>query len=234
MIFYLVRHAQASFGSENYDRLSELGVRQSEILGDYFRTLGLRFDRAYSGSMQRQAATARTVLSRLDGGFAAALVTSAAEFDEIDASAIIRSQVAELIREDPSISEAFTKIYQESWALRVVFERAMGRWASGEHQVPGCESWDNFRARISRGLAKIAGETSPGENAVVFTSGGAISVVMQMALDLPDAETLRMALEIRNSSVSTFRLRENRAALVCFNSVAHLEALNDPGLITYR
>ena len=32
-IVYLVRHAQASFGTENYDRLSERGRRQSRWLG---------------------------------------------------------------------------------------------------------------------------------------------------------------------------------------------------------
>jgi len=32
---YLVRHGQASFGSANYDELSDRGRRQSRILGEY-------------------------------------------------------------------------------------------------------------------------------------------------------------------------------------------------------
>jgi len=29
---YLIRHGQASFGKDNYDRLSPLGIRQARIL----------------------------------------------------------------------------------------------------------------------------------------------------------------------------------------------------------
>ena len=48
-VLYLVRHGQASFGRENYDRLSKRGVEQARIVGDYFIRTGLRFD-AYSGA----------------------------------------------------------------------------------------------------------------------------------------------------------------------------------------
>ena len=40
----MVRHAQASFGTDDYDRLSELGHRQAGWLGEYFRYRGLTFD----------------------------------------------------------------------------------------------------------------------------------------------------------------------------------------------
>ena len=32
---YLIRHGQASFGADDYDVLSPLGVRQAEVLGDH-------------------------------------------------------------------------------------------------------------------------------------------------------------------------------------------------------
>jgi len=51
---YLVRHGQASFGADNYDKLSELGHRQCVKLGEYFRHKGLRFDAALVGTLQRQ------------------------------------------------------------------------------------------------------------------------------------------------------------------------------------
>ena len=55
---YLVRHGQASFGTDNYDRLSELGCRQAEVLGQYFENRGLRFDAVYTGELERQRKTA--------------------------------------------------------------------------------------------------------------------------------------------------------------------------------
>jgi phosphohistidine phosphatase SixA len=40
----LVRHAQASFGADDYDKLSDLGWRQSRWLGEYFAERGAAFD----------------------------------------------------------------------------------------------------------------------------------------------------------------------------------------------
>ena len=36
----IVRHGQASFGAENYDELSPLGVEQAQLAGDYLRHIG--------------------------------------------------------------------------------------------------------------------------------------------------------------------------------------------------
>ena len=50
---FLIRHGQASFGTDNYDRLSELGCRQSEVLGRYLVHHDIHFDAVYSGELQR-------------------------------------------------------------------------------------------------------------------------------------------------------------------------------------
>ena len=52
---YLVRHAQASFGAADYDRLSDLGRRQCQALGVSFRGQGIIFDmfRQVDGSDRR-------------------------------------------------------------------------------------------------------------------------------------------------------------------------------------
>jgi len=36
---YLIRHGQASFGTADYDRLSEKGIRQASVLGDHLADL---------------------------------------------------------------------------------------------------------------------------------------------------------------------------------------------------
>jgi len=46
---YLVRHAQASFHSADYDCLSALGERQSRWLGEYFASRDIRFDVLVTG-----------------------------------------------------------------------------------------------------------------------------------------------------------------------------------------
>ena len=42
---YLVRHGQASFGKKDYDNLSEIGEKQSFLLGEHFKKLKLNFDK---------------------------------------------------------------------------------------------------------------------------------------------------------------------------------------------
>jgi broad specificity phosphatase PhoE len=58
---YLVRHAQASFGLENYDQLSELGMQQSTHIPKHFNAAPQAF---YRGDMQRHAQTLQGEFSR--------------------------------------------------------------------------------------------------------------------------------------------------------------------------
>jgi broad specificity phosphatase PhoE len=233
-IIYLVRHSQASFGSEEYDRISPLGIRQAQVLGDHFARAGLEFQGFYSGEMQRQIATAHEVMSRLPGSASESGLRILPEFNEYPAHRIIRHLVPGLIEEDPSFAEPVAKLYTDGRALEVVFERAMTRWASGECDVPGVESWTEFKRRVRRGITLVGEEAGRNGKAVVFTSGGAICATIGAALGLSDRATLNQALQTMNTGVSTFKLRGTDPILISFNSVAHLESGNDPGLMTYR
>ena len=82
---WFIRHGQASFGADDYDRLSPTGIRQSELLGEYLAAAGGRFDRVWSGTMKRQKDTAVYALGgtlpELDPGF-----------NEFDAEAVFRDR----------------------------------------------------------------------------------------------------------------------------------------------
>lgn len=82
-LVYLVRHGQASFGGEDYDRLSELGARQSRLLGDTLRARGLGVDVAVSGTLARQRDTAAAALPGL------APVPGDPRWDEYDHHALV-------------------------------------------------------------------------------------------------------------------------------------------------
>ena len=231
---YLVRHSQASFGSNEYDRLSPLGIRQAHILGDYFGHLGLEFQRFYSGEMQRQIATAHAVMSRLPGAPAESDLQILPEFNEYKAHTIIEHLIPGLIEEDPALAEAVANLFTHNRALEAVFERAMTRWASEEYEVPGVESWVEFKSRVKAGIRRVMEDMGRKGKSVVFTSGGAICRTVGMALGISDEVALRLALQTLNTGVSTFKYRGADPVLMSFNSVAHLELCNDPGLITYR
>ena len=57
MSLLLVRHGQASAGSDNYDRLSERGWQQSRRLGAWLASTGHDFDAVVLGGMRRHQET---------------------------------------------------------------------------------------------------------------------------------------------------------------------------------
>src|SRR5205807_5635398 len=56
---FVVRHGQASFMEQNYDKLSATGEIQARLLGEYWAHRRVVFDRIYSGPRVRQIETAR-------------------------------------------------------------------------------------------------------------------------------------------------------------------------------
>jgi len=231
---YFIRHAQASFGGENYDRLSKLGIRQAQILGDHFANLGLSFQATYTGTMERQIDTAKTVLFRMHGDAAELDLRLREEFNEYDSAAVVKSQIPQMIHEDPSLSKMLSRIYTDPVAFQQVFERAVTRWISSRHDVSGTETWQAFTARVRQGVVGVMKTNGPKKRITVYTSGGAISAVMQMALGISDAKTIQLSWQIRNTSVSIFKYNREGIGLSSFNSVAHLEFQNDAELLTYR
>ena len=227
----LIRHAQASFRSVHYDRLSDLGVRQAGILGDYFARIGVRPDAVYSGTLKRQAHTARTALARVfrDGDRPEARV--AAEFDECEIP--ITSQLPELLRADPSLAEAVVTMATDARSFHRVLEKAMARWMAGETGVPGRETWRDFARRARAGIDRAIAENGRGKRVAVFTSGGTIAAILQSVLGLADEAALPLALQVPNTSVSVVRYGGGRLSLRSFNSIAHLVERGERGLVTY-
>ena len=65
---YLVRHGQASFGAENYDRLSETGHAQARIVGEALRSRLPSIDAVFTGTMVRHRETAEGCLAAMKQG----------------------------------------------------------------------------------------------------------------------------------------------------------------------
>ena len=56
---WVVRHGQASFFEDDYDRLSALGEEQARRLGALWAKRELKFDQVYCGPRVRHVETAR-------------------------------------------------------------------------------------------------------------------------------------------------------------------------------
>ncbi len=234
-VIYMVRHGQASFGEENYDRLSKCGMEQARILAGHFIDVGLSFDAIYSGEIMRQQQTAQEIIDVYGKRSRACPPRSViAEFDEYDSKAIIISQIGELIEQDPALVVELEKIYTDKRSFQIVFERVMFRWISGEHDKPGVETWESVKSRVASGLKKVMAANGRNKKILIVASGGSIAASVQYALGIGDEETQRISWQITNTSVSSFMYDGERITLSSFNSVSHLLLKKDPALLTYR
>jgi broad specificity phosphatase PhoE len=231
---YVIRHAQASFGRDDYDQLSELGFRQARLLEASFNRVGRRFEAIYSGSLKRQAATAEPLRSCLRTDGPCPEVTILPEFNEYDSSAVIQAQLPYLVREDPSLEQDQARLQTDRRALQRILDRALSRWMSAAEAVEGLETWSDFNRRVREGIIRILSSNGPGKTVALVTSGGPLSAILKMALSLSDSETIQLSWQVRNASVSTFKYNRERLTLSSFNNVAHLEISGEPELLTYR
>ncbi len=233
---YLVRHGQASFGAEDYDQLSELGVTQSGLLGDWMQSCQLLPDKVVVGGMKRHAQTAEACLNWLapetsihqpenwvvDPGFA--------EFDHQDVlvkfqpECATRAGLASLIAQHPEPRKAFQQL----------FSQAVTRWVSGEHDRDYVETWPAFQQRCQTALAELMASAGEARNIWVFTSGGPISAMLQPLLGIPDARIFDLNWMLLNTGVTRLLFGKGRTSVSYFNAVGHLELAQDSNLLTYR
>src|SRR5580700_9629602 len=110
----LVRHAQASFLEQTYDKLSALGKTQSRLLGEFWARHKLHFDRVCSGPCVRQKDTAAIVAAayrQMNLAFPELLVLP--EFDEYQGEAVMERSLPALIESDREIA-ALHSVFQSS------------------------------------------------------------------------------------------------------------------------
>lgn len=234
-MIYMIRHGQASFGDENYDRLSPLGQRQARLLGDHLCVSGFHPDAAYSGTMARHRATAREVMSayhRADKDMPELEMVSG--FNEYDTASIVKALFPDMVKDDPSLNDDLAKMYVSKDSFKRVFEGAMLRWVRGDFDAPGIESWKGLKARVSASLRLIMKRHGRGKKIVIFTSGGPIAASLAQVLGIRGEGAMFLNWQILNTSVTRFMYNEHRITLAGFNSIAHIELAGDPGLMTYR
>lgn len=224
---YLVRHGQASAGTHDYDRLSPVGQRQSELLGQWWLSQGFVPDAAHHGSLVRQRDTASLALSA-HNKLECQEHSGLNEYDH----RIIDLHYGGGCQSDNAESMTFDTYLQ-----------IMARWRDGDkHIQPNdrqadmdnatIESWSDFRLR---GWQTVQALHKPGKSSrheVYFTSGGVIATLLSTILDLDFAHTIDAIWRIRNSSITTLNFDGENARLVDFNTVPHLQAQSDPLLIT--
>jgi broad specificity phosphatase PhoE len=140
----LVRHGQASLFSDDYDRLSDLGLNQAEALGQFWLERKIRPDSVCSGTLNRQRQTA----DRVGDIFAAAgefwpALQEIPGLNEYPAKEITESLVPELRKTDSSVDRLAagletSKNHADKYRnLHRLLEIVIARWVS---------TWRNHRS----------------------------------------------------------------------------------------
>ena len=218
-VLLLVRHGQASFGTDDYDVLSETGWEQGRRLGWWLAERGVRPDVVVRGGMRRHRETLEAIAGAAGWDLESRVDERWDEFDHLGVVAAHGESVDGLDRRE----------------FQQLFERATGRWTAGEGTgYP--ETYAEFVGRVAAATDAATAEAGPGRTVLVVTSGGTIGAVCARLGD-PDADLpaiarmwARFNAVTVNSSVTRLVVGSTGARLLTFNEHAHL----DGDAVTYR
>jgi broad specificity phosphatase PhoE len=224
----LVRHGQAAAFSADSDRLTELGERQSAVLGEYLASRKVAFDEVLVGGLRRHVQTeAQVAAAYARAGLPWPKAQSVPAWNEYDATSIMQV-LGDALRERDANFRKLVADYQNVAAgsernryFQRMFEVLMARWVAGDIEAADFESFEAFHARVSGAFdAVLNGEGS--RRVVVFSSGGPIGVSVQRALRAPKAVALELNWRVRNTSLTEYVFGRDRLSLDLFNATPHL------------
>jgi broad specificity phosphatase PhoE len=234
----LVRHAQASFFSKNYDQLSPLGESQARALGEYWLRLGIRFDEVIVGPRRRHAHTAEIVGSVYRAqGRSWPRAELRPEFDELFADQLLGEPLEQLVRHHPQLGplaadyRSAVEPHQVQRGFQRLFEAICHLWTASAAGTETVESWSDFHSRVQSGLRRALEQPGRNRTIAVFTSVGNIASALHHTLECSPAQALELGWRLKNCSLTELIFSQNRVTLDQFNSVPHLP---DPSTWTFR
>lgn len=217
---FLVRHGQASFGSDDYDNLSELGHRQTAALGSAWEAGRTSITHALAGSMKRHAQSA---ISAIDAsGLGEEDADPGLPGYDVDPGWNEYDHMSIATAHDPHATTRDTKAFQ------VLLNQAITAWRDGIGEYH--ESYGTFKTRVLDSFDSSLKFAGKGQNAVVFTSGGPIAMVVSHLLTGDDSLFQRLNDVVINASVTTVIVGSTGSRLLTFNEHTHLP----PDYVTYR
>lgn len=217
---YLVRHGQASFGADDYDQLSPLGLRQSERLGAYFAQQGIRFEAALCGTLKRHTQTYAGIAAGAGMDLAPLEWPGLNEFDSEAVIAAVHPHPLERPT-DPKDARQHFRLLRDGLA----------QWMAGVVSPQGMPSYDQFVHGVTSALEHVRQNCSG--NVLLVSSGGPISTAVGHILGTPPETSITLNLRIRNIAVTEFAFNPKRCELLTFNTLPHLDSPDHRDWITY-
>ncbi|MCL2915520.1 phosphoglycerate mutase family protein [Shewanella corallii] len=215
---FWVRHGQASFGTEDYDRLTKTGTEQARMLGEYVKANAIQFDVAVTGTLKRQLDTLNHMgISYSDQKYIPSLLANEFDFETL-MQVYAQYQPCDSNLLKSSKSEYFR-------ALRVAFQR----WSQGEFSGH-LEPYEDFSQRVTelRSLVCHSGH----QKVLVISSGGVIATVLGQLLNVPISNVIELNLQMKNTGISRCFFNRNTMRISSFNESPHIGHHQDQ-YITY-
>ncbi|WPB81945.1 phosphoglycerate mutase family protein [Archangium violaceum] len=235
-VLTLVRHGQTSGEWYDRDRLSELGMRQAERLGEVWAASEHALEAVYVGPARRHQQTCEAVRAAyLARGLRFPEPVVLPELDEYSAEPLFRVLLPKLAERNEQVRE-----WMESGALegpdgaRRLFRllEPLGRaWARGELEDPAVERWSSFVSRVEAGLRKMMQQPGRKAEVVAFTSAGTMAVATGLTLEASAEKVFVLSLMVWNTACTDFLFSGDRISLRSFNATPHLL---EPELQTLR
>jgi len=221
----LIRHAQASLGSRDYDRLSARGQLQARALADRLAPLLADSVELWSGTLRRHHQTLAPVAGR------GRAVERTADLDEFATAALVRSALKASDRAELSAPprEKLADPARHLPELLAWFPEVLAAWQQDALDVARVGRWDDFRQRVTRAEPAWRTAVDNDRSVVVFSSAGVIATVLAALAGKPLAWQRSVAVQLYNASLSEMRRVEGRWVVSECNCVAHLA---DPALRT--
>lgn len=223
---YLIRHAQACFGSADYDRLSETGHRQASLLGQYLCTTGVKIDALYAGGLLRQQQTAEGIAAAFaDRGVQLPALVTDTRLDEIDTERQIEVLAPIIAGHDPEVTDLLDKADSSSKHYQKLLEKAFRYWQQLPKPLYDLESWPMFQARTQAALRAVMTNQGTGKDSFVVTSGGVIAALTAWVLGLPDHSVYQFYEPLLNASITRVFYNREKMSLSYFNDYSYLSLL---------
>lgn len=224
----LIRHGQASFGADDYDRLSPVGEEQSRRLGPWLAATGSPPDLIAIGPRERHRRTAELCLEA--AGIDLPLLALDG-LDEVDHHELLARHRPDL--DGPGALRAELKQAPDPHrAFQRLFANAVARWVAGVHDTEYQLTWPSFRSNVMHALQTLA--EHPACTIWAFTSGGPIAVVANALIEAPVAQAFKLSWPLVNTGLTRLRLGQRGATLITYNAWPHLEHAGNPQLVTLR
>jgi broad specificity phosphatase PhoE len=226
---YLVRHAQAAYGTDDYDRLTKTGFMQARMLGTYFGLRQIRFDAVFTGNLRRHTETLQGIVEAYPNAADLRNPEHCAGLDEYSAEALVTALTGSRPLPDTAAEKRDSEVVRQRFRI---LKQALLAWTENRIHPEGMPQWQTFQDTAVASLVEARNGFASG-NVLMISSGGPICAIVAATLDSPPRTAIELNLRMRNCSVTEFATSVRKHSLVCFNALPHLEAQADPALATY-